>query len=40
MVSGRYLVFTYLDPYPEALRTHVLRLLDPKTILYKVYGPF
>ena len=30
----------YLDPYPEALRTHILRLLGLKTILYKAFGPF
>ena len=26
--------------YPKALRTHIFRLLDLKTILYKVFGPF
>ena len=26
--------------YPKALRTHILRLLGPKTILYKAFGPF
>ena len=25
---------------PKALRTHILRLLGPKTILYKAFGPF
>ena len=26
--------------YPMALRTHILRLLGLKTILYKAFGPF
>ena len=26
--------------YPKALRTHVLELLGPKTILYRAFGPF
>ena len=26
--------------YPKALRTHIVRLLGPKTILYKAFGPF
>ena len=26
--------------YPKALRTHILRLLGPKTILYKASGLF
>ena len=25
---------------PKALRTHILRLLGLKTILYKAFGPF
>ena len=54
MVFGRDLTVGYLDPsgnyclqsnsYPKALRTHVLRLLDPKTIynyvgLLGCFGP-
>ena len=34
------MIIMYLDPYPKALRTHILRLLGPKTILYKAFGPF
>ena len=26
--------------YPKALRTHILRLLGLKTMLYKAFGPF
>ena len=26
--------------YPKALKTHILRLLGLKTILYKACGPF
>ena len=26
--------------YPKALRTHILRFLGPKIILYKAFGPF
>ena len=26
--------------YPRDLRTHILRLLGPKTILYKAFGLF
>ena len=29
-----------LNPYPKALRTHILRLLGPKTIPYKAFGLF
>ena len=29
-----------MNPYPKALRTHVLRLLGPKTILSKASGRF
>ena len=28
------------DPTPEALRTHILRLLGPKTVLEKAFGLF
>ena len=28
------------NDYPKALRTHILRLLGLKTILYKVLGHF
>ena len=28
------------DPNPKALRTHNIRLLGPKTILYKAFGLF
>ena len=29
-----------MDPSPKALRTHIIRLLGPKTILYKAFGLF
>ena len=31
-----------LSPYPitQALRTHIVRLLGPKTVLYKAFGLF
>ena len=32
------LLFDHLDPYPKALRTHILRLLGPKT--YEAFGLF
>ena len=28
------------QPYPRNLRTHILRLLGPKTILYMAFGQF
>ena len=28
------------DPSPYPQRTHILRLLDPKTLLYKAFGLF
>ena len=28
------------NPNPKALRTHIWRLLGPKTILYKAFGLF
>ena len=40
MVWGIYFIFEYLDPYPKAPRTHILRLLGPKTILYRAFGLF
>ena len=32
------MIVRYLDPYPRNLRTHILRLLGPKTIPYKAFG--
>ena len=32
------MLFGYMGPYFKALRTHILRLLGPKTILYKAFG--
>ena len=37
---GKYMIIWYLDPYPKALRTDNIRLLGPKTILYKAIGLF
>ena len=37
---GKYMTIGYLDPYPEALRTDNIRLLGPKTILYKAIERF
>ena len=38
--TGRFtivgFIFDLRNPNPKALRTHVLRLLGPKTILYRV----
>ena len=34
------MIIRYLDPYPKALRTHILRLWGLKTILCKALGPF
>ena len=34
------LFFVLLNPNPKALRTHILGLLGPKTILYKAFGLF
>ena len=29
-----------INPYPKTLRTQILRILGPKTILYKAIGLF
>ena len=33
-MGPKYILFGSMDPYPKALRTHILRLLGVKTILY------
>ena len=38
--AGALNMASWLIANPKALRTHMLRLLGLKTILYKVFGPF
>ena len=39
-VHLRVLVLETIITNPKALRTHILRLLGPKTILYEAFGLF
>ena len=39
-LGPKYIPYTYMDPFPKALRTQNMRPLGPKTILYKAFGLF